>query len=379
MVGGLAACGNPGEVLPAPTASTPGAPLPGLSAPDSTRFLAGLALFNRVFTPAEGLGPLFNENQCSACHTDPVSGGTGEQFMVRGSVFTEPDRCDLLPEYNGENLQTRAIPALRQRGVTGRPIPPHATHTGRTNVPFLFGGGLMEAIPESTLLEQASRNGGRVGRDTEGRVARFGRKAEHATLESFTAAALIQEMGLTSPIHPHELPLPEGSPPLGEVDRAPDPEIDASTLGLLVDFVRFLAPLPRILPDDPAVRDWIARGERIFEEVGCASCHVPYLDTGPHDNPALHRKRIYLYSDLLLHDMGPERSGACGVAARPSEYRTEPLTGLGRRRLLMHDSQALSIPEALELHGGQAAAARARWQELDELQRARLVRFLQSL
>jgi CxxC motif-containing protein (DUF1111 family) len=361
-----------------PVAAEPGDPLPGLSDAERASFLAGLALFNHNFTPAQGLGPFFNEDQCSACHTDPVSGGTGEQFAIRATIFTEPDACDMLVDFNGENVQTNATPLLRARGITNRPMPPHATHISAINVPFLFGNGLLEAIPDEALLERAAAGRGRVGRDAEGRVARFGRKAEHATLESFIAGALLHEMGLTSPVHPNELPF-DGGPLPPEFDPAPDPELSAAQLAQLVAFVRFLAPLPRIVHEDPEQRALAERGERVFHDIGCAECHVPYLDTGRSDSPALDRKRVYLYSDLLLHDMGPERAGACGVAARPSELRTEPLTGLRWRRLFMHDSRAFSLGEAIDLHGGEATAARTRFQTLGDLDRELLLIFLRTL
>jgi CxxC motif-containing protein (DUF1111 family) len=245
-------------------------------------------------------------------------------------------------------------------------------------VPFLFGLGLVEAVPDEVLIANAERSGGRPGRDRDGRLARFGRKAEHATLESFIAGALRHEMGLTTPVHPSELPL-DGRPLPPELDPAPDPEIDAATLARFVDFVRFLAPLPRLVPTDPTDRDWVDRGERIFHGIGCAECHVPHLETGRNRSAALDRKRVYLYSDLLLHDMGPERAGACGIAASPSELRTEPLMGLGHRRMLLHDMSATSIPEAIEAHGGRAANARAGFRALGDLEREFLIRFLRTL
>lgn len=374
----IAACGA-SEPAPAPVGAYPGGPLPRLSAEEETRFRAGLALFQRIFTPEEGLGPFFNENQCSSCHTFPASGGTGEQLAIRATIWDESAaQCDMLVAHNGENVQTNATPLLRERGITHRPVPAHATHVSRFNTPFLFGMGLVEAIPDAELLALAARNGGRPGRDRDGRIARFGRKAEHATLDSFIAGALLHEMGLTTPIHPAELPF-EGGPLPPELDPTPNPEIDAAQLALFVDFVRFLAPLARQLPADPAELQQVERGERTFQRVGCAECHTPFLETGRHETAALDRKRLYLYSDLLLHDMGAERAGACGIAASPRELRTEPLMGLGRRRAFLHDLSVYSIAEAIEAHGGQAAGAREAYRALDELEREFLLRFLRTL
>jgi CxxC motif-containing protein (DUF1111 family) len=382
LAAAAAACGasNGGEPERQPA---PGDPLPGLTSAELARFEAGRALFNRVFTPDEGLGPFFNENQCSACHTDPASGGTGEQLVIRATRFEPPDRCDLLPEYSGENVQTNATPLLRARGITRREVPPHATHVGRLATPFLFGLGLVEAVPEAVLLAAAAPAAGggiagRPGRDTQGRFARFGRKADHATLEDFTVSALLHEMGLTSPQRPREGPF-EGGPMPPELDPAPDPEVDAETVALLTDFVRLLAPLPRRIPDDPDVRRDIAEGERLFTQVGCTACHTPSFETGPNPSAALDRRPVEPYSDFLLHDLGLELAGPCAPGATPTEHRTAPLMGLGYRRHYLHDFRAVDLYDVIRLHGGAAVRARAAFQALDEVQQAALIRFLQSL
>src|SRR5947208_9142382 len=106
----------------------PGAPLPGLRDVDLARFRAGQALFDKVYTPPEGLGPTFNENQCSACHTRPASGGTsGFERVVKATRFTAPAACDLLREDGGVNIRSQATPLLQARGVHGEAIPSGAT------------------------------------------------------------------------------------------------------------------------------------------------------------------------------------------------------------------------------------------------------------
>ncbi|MGH7503681.1 MAG: di-heme oxidoredictase family protein [Longimicrobiales bacterium] len=363
----------------------PGDPLPGLSADERARFDAGLALFDRIYTAEEGLGPFFNENQCSACHTDPVSGGSGEQSAIRATRFIAPDRCELLAADEGENLQTNATDALRAHGITARPSPHGATERALTFVPFLFGLGLAEAVPDETLLALADPGdenddgiSGRVGFDRAGRVARFGRKAEHATIADFTAGALLLEMGLTSPVHPVE-PGVSGAPLPADADPASDPEVDAETLARLADFVRFLAPLPRRLPEDAALRPNMERGEALFASVGCTGCHVPALETGPNEVAALDRKPATLYSDFLLHDMGPGLAGACGVAASPTEYRTEPLTGVGYRRRLLHDGRTRRLIDAIRAHGGEAMRAKAAFDALGRVEQERILEFLRTL
>lgn len=376
------ACRTPPEPV---LGGEPGAPLPGLTEAQLARFTQGQALFDRVFQPEEGLGPLFNENQCSACHTDPASGGTGEQRVVKATRFVPPASCDHLTGGRGENVRRQATPALRAQGVEREEIPADATERGRFTAPFLFGLGLVDAIPESEILRHADpgdRDGdgisGRAGSAPNGALGRFGRKADVATLLEFVASALRLEMGLTNPLAPEEQglnggPLPDGS------DPAPDPEVDLTTLQRLADFVRFLGPLaPEPLADD-ARRDSIVRGERLFSELGCATCHVPRMTTGRSEISALDRKIVSLYSDLLLHDMGPELADVCGAGAAPAEIRTEMLAGLRYRRAYLHDGRALDLREAILRHGGEAARAREAFARLDLLSQLLLLRFLDSI
>lgn len=377
---GTVAC-RPPEPVPA---VRPGEPLAGLDAAELGRFRAGEALFNTVFTPEQGLGPFFNENQCSACHTSPATGGTGEQLVVRASRFTSPDRCDPLREAGGENVRVRATPRLRAAGIERQPFPAGATEQTRFTVPFLFGLGLVEAIPERQILARADpedRDGdgisGRPGRDAHGRLGRFGKKADHATLRDFVEAAAHLEMGLTTPAHPQESLAGLTLPP--DADPAPDPELDEARVALLTDFVRFLGPPARLMGESAEDSAAIRRGERLFSAIGCTGCHVPAMTTGRNPVAALDRKRVTIYSDLLLHDMGPELANVCAPAATPAELRTEPLVGLGHRVRYLHDGRTRDLHEAIRLHGGEAATARDRYLGLDELDRNRLIRFLRSL
>lgn len=362
-----------------------GDPLSGLTPEQEARFRQGQALFRRIFTPEEGLGPLFNENACNACHTDPVDGGTGDQLVVRATHFNPETGCDLLLDEGGDNLRSQATPLLQAHGIEGDQIPERANAVGRFDVPFVFGLGLVEAIPEEAILSREDPNdesgdgiSGRAARSADGRVARFGRKAHITTLFDFNEEALRLEMGLTTPIHPEELGPNRGPPPEG-TDPAENPEVDLETIDLLADFVRFLAPLPRSIPSDPQERARVERGEQMFDAIGCTSCHTPYMETGPNQVAALDRKRIYLYSDLLLHDMGEDLADVCGPDAGPSEVRTEMLMGLQHRDQFMHDGRTFSLEGAIEAHGGEASSAKNRFMELNVLDRAALIRFLDTL
>lgn len=376
----LAACSSED----APVAGTPGDPLPGLSAQELERFRQGRALFDHGFTPEEGLGPLFNQDRCSSCHDLPASGGTGAEPVLFATRFEPPDRCDPLREEGGNNIQRRATPLLRAHGIDAERSPPSATAQALVHPPSLFGLGLVEAIPDSVLLanadpEDADGDGisGRTGRTDDGRLGRFGRKAEFATLREFIDGAIRFEMGITTPDHPTEervggMPLPPGS------DPTPDPEIDAVGLDRLTDFVRLLAPLAPAPPASAAERETQRRGEREFHEVGCDRCHVPMFRTGPHAQPALGGRSVRLYSDLLLHDLGPELTSICGANAGPSEFRTAALVGLRHRTGFLHDGRAASVWGAVALHGGEAGASRAAFMRLPEAAQAAVIAFLNS-
>lgn len=377
----VSACDRPIEHASAPI----GEPVPGLTAAELVRFRAGAALFNRVFTPEEGLGPLFNENQCSSCHTDPAAGGTGEQILVRATRFEPPDRCDALSAMSGENIRTRATPLLQAHGIQRQMLPASASHTARFTVSFLFGLGLVELIPEQTILALADPDdvdgdgiSGRPGRDPSGRLGRFGRKADHATLRDFIETALRFEMGLTTPAHPAEvMPVTDSFP--ADVDPAGDPEVSDSAIAALYDFVRFLAPPQRRTRETAEERAIVAEGEAIFGAIGCTSCHVPEMVTGSSDVAALDGKRIELFSDLLLHDLGPGLVNACGIAATPTELRTAPLMGVSYRRALLHDGRTTDLTEAILLHGGEAEAVRERFRDLHPVDQDKLIQFLRTL
>lgn len=370
---------------PPPVAGEPGTPLPSL--PDSlrVRFFAGRAQFDKVYTPEEGLGPLFNENQCSACHTSPASGGTGGfERVLKATRFAGPGACDLLRHEGGENVRTQATPLLRARGVGGETVPPSATEVGHFMPPFLFGLGLVEAVPDEQILARADPDdadgdgiSGRAARTPDERLGRFGRKAEFATIREFTEGALRLEMGLT--VRPEDVETVNGRPVPHGTDPVPEPEVDAATVDLVAAFVRFLAPPAPAPPRSRAHRDTVETGRRLFFEVGCAACHTPAMRTGPSPIAALHRKTVALYSDLLLHDLGPELADVCGFDAAPSEVRTEMLMGLGSRDRYLHDGRAIDLRDAILAHGGEAQRSRDAFARLPWLRQEYLLKFLRSL
>ena len=180
-------------------------------------------------------------------------------------------------------------------------------------------------------------------------------------------------MGVTNPAQPTEdnivgKPIPPG------VDPVPDPEIDEAALDLTDDFVRFLAP-----PTPAKLDKKGRRGRDLFSKIGCATCHVPTLRTGRSPIHALDRKEFFAYTDLLLHDMGPELADICLGLAAPSEFRTEPLIDLRDAESFLHDGRAPTLEKAIEAHGGEGSAARDRFEALAPSDRNALIAFLKSL
>lgn len=362
-----------------------GSSLAGLLPGDVARFEAGKALFQHGFTFAEGLGPLFNQDRCSSCHDLPAIGGTGVETVQKATRYAPPGPCDRLRSAGGDVFQDHAAPALQARGVDRETVPPGATGRARIDPPALYGLGLIEGIPDRTILARADSGdvdgdgiSGRAGRTSEGRLGRFGQKGDHSTLKDFVETALLTELGLTTPGHPVEEP-PGGVALPSGVDPAPEPEVSDDQVELLVAFVRFLAPPPPVRSPSFAERDTVRRGRRTFDQLGCAGCHVPQMRTGRSGVAALDRKEVALYSDLLLHDLGPELADVCGPSASPSEFRTARLLGLRFRTRFMHDGRAPMLEDAILLHGGEARAARDRFQRLSSAARQYLFRFLNSL
>jgi len=358
----------------------PGDPLPLLTSMQQRSFKQGSALFQTTFTPATGLGPLFNARSCAECHEDPVVGGGGDEVETHATAF-QGGACDDLGRIGGPVIQDSMTPALHAvLGIDKELVPPEATAFGRRTTPSVLGFGLLDAVPESEIVALADpddRNGdgisGRPNRLPDGRIGRFGRKAQIATLREFTSGAFINEMGITSPPEPREQTISDTPLPSG-VDPAPDPELGQAGLDATEAFMRLLAPPP------PTLSSFVElQGRRMFATVGCTGCHVPVLHTGSSPVRALSNTTVSAYTDLLLHDMGPELADICLGQAEPAEFRTEPLMGVQYKEVFLHDGRAASVEAAIQLHGGEAAGARDRFLALSALERTALLRFVSGL
>jgi CxxC motif-containing protein (DUF1111 family) len=363
----------------------PGGPLPGLTPVEFSEFRLGLDDFTEVETAEEGLGPAFNGTSCAVCHSVPAIGGSGVILEVRAGYREGPARG--LNTAGDTLIHMLSTPSHGCQPI----IPDDVTVIARRAPIPLFGAGLVEAIPDETLLAledpgDRDRDGdsGRAAVVTDvatgdRRVGRFGWKAQHATLLAFGADAYRNEMGITNDLFPSEFAFGVSEAQMRVCDPFPDPEDrrDPATRRRGIDnfesFMRFLAPVPRARADETT-----AAGERTFAAIGCATCHIPALTTDASSNPLFHRKPVPLFSDLLLHDVGTG-DGIEQAAASASEIRTPALWGLRFRRPLLHDGSAATIPEAIARHRGEADLARRGYEQLSPEAREELLVFLKSL
>jgi CxxC motif-containing protein (DUF1111 family) len=370
------------------------------------RFGAGADTFDEHRTVHDGLGPDYNEDGCLSCHLDGTQ-RTGPASTPPGMLVRISDGGAPVAGY-GTQLQTRSTTGHPEATVTPRwtdvhghypdgtpftlrrpdtkivtrtPLPAGVQFSTRT-APPIIGLGLLEAIPVASLEAAADpddRNhdgiSGRVSfvadptSPTGVSVGRFGWKASQPSVASQTTTALREDMGITA------TPGPGGA-------AVSPPEIDPDTLADLIFYNRTIAvPVGRSTTSPSATR-----GAELFEKIGCAACHTPTQHSGPDAVAGLANQTFHPYTDLLLHDMGPGLAdGRPDGSASGSEWRTAPLWGLGRRvevtgrEAFLHDGRARTPTEAILWHGGEAAAARERFEHLSASDRAALAAFLNSL
>ncbi len=374
------------EVLPA--ARNFGDPLAHLTAFELVLFDSGKADFEAVETVVpDGLGPVFNEKACVACHLGPGNavGGTINRLETRfgrssGGAF------DPLVNLGGSLLQDHAI-GLVADGFTFVPevVPPEANVVAQRITTPLFGLGLVDAVPDEELLQLARfeaatspATAGTPSMTTEirtglTRVGRFGWKAQNPTLHQFAGDAYLNEMGITNPEFPQEN-CPQGDCSVLVHNPVPALNDDGSGVKKFTDFMTLLAPPPR-----GGLSLQVLAGSRIFALTGCADCHTPALVTGPSPVRALSRKVFQPFSDFLLHDMGSLGDGIVQGTATGRQIRTAPLWGVRVRTRLLHDGRATSLAAAVLAHEGQGERARNRFAGLSARARDELLAFLNSL
>ena len=362
--------------------------------------------FDEVEEADEGLGPIYNAQSCRECHQNPISGGGSQVTELRaGHLVRGRFQNPAVPINHGQEvirgrslINDRAIcPNVQERIPKGNPI--RALRISLN----LLGDGFVEAVPDATLATLARANGGIALKvpileaPGAGAIGRFGWKAQHASLLSFSADAYLNELGITNRLLPNEITTvcqPEG---------VRQPNDQSNDIEKFAQFTRATKAPPRdeVLAALPEAKI----GERTFRRIGCERCHVSTLTTAPTGRKingetftipgALGNKTFHPFSDFLLHNVGTgdgigiatvEHFGARASYMKRSDIdltrnrmRTAPLWGLRVRPRLMHDGGSLTISEAILRHRGEANTAARRFERLPTNEQQNLLAFLPSL
>ncbi len=409
-------------------------PAPNLSAAALEKHLEGDVEFEAVFVTAPavvnpGLGPIYNNVSCINCHSrdgrgrppdtdeglvsllfrlslpkteDAMDGkppipvpGFGRQLNNRAIVDTNPEGKVKI-EYTEQTLTTADGTRVHLRypnytlTETYQPLPENVEVSPRV-APAVFGLGLLEAIPEDAILAYADENDadrdGISGKpnyvwnaiEQRYTLGRFGWKANQPTLRQQVAAAYNDDMGITTSLFSVENSAGQSQ----LTKHSAMPEVSDEILDVVTFYVQTLAVPARRNVDDPQVK----QGEQLFAEAQCAGCHVPTLRTSVLTGvPSVSNQTIHPYTDLLLHDMGPDLAdNRPDFHASGREWRTPPLWGIGLVRRVnghtnfLHDGRARDLMEAILWHGGEAETSRQAVEQMSKAERDALIAFLESL
>ena len=413
-------------------------------------FFVGNGFFQKLWVTApsstlasDGLGPLYNARSCQRCHLmdgrgHPPSGHPeddavslllqiarpgGKEFpAIPDYIAMEPDPVyghqiqdfgapgvkpegqvaltyeEVPVELEGGEVVTLRKPTFTVRDLAYGPLDDKTRISPRI-APPMIGMGLLEAIPTERILSLAdpedADGDGISGRpnivwseeyDTP-MLGRFGWKAGQPTVAAQSATAFSNDLGISTPHKPAAWgDCTEGqdacrSAPMGAVEG--ETEIGAEAFDTVVFYSRNLAVPGRRNAGAPEV----LRGREVFHAAGCAACHVPaHVTHRLEGQPEQSFQLIWPYTDMLLHDMGPDLDDAKPEArAEGAEWRTPPLWGIGLTEVvsgevaLLHDGRARNVLEAVLWHGGEAAAAREHVVGLSPEDRAALIAFVESL
>ena len=308
--------------------------------------------------------------------------GEGEVFLDWVfSTFTFPD---------GTEIELRK-PSVRIENLNFGPLADGIMISLR-NTQALLGMGYLEAIPEKDILKNAERQkalglNGRpnyVWDDFKKKtvMGRFGWKANQPSIKQQIAAAFLADIGITSEVYPEQLCTPVQKECL-EALKGSKPELRPDLFEPITFWSQSLDVPAQRNRDTPAFK----QGEKLFETAGCAACHVPEMRTGKYPAvPQIGNKLIRPYTDLLLHDMGPDLAdGRPDFKASGSDWRTPPLWGLGLSAQVnastsfLHDGRARNLLEAIVWHGGEAKASRDKFIAFTKAQREDLLFFLNGI
>ncbi len=380
------ACEKIGPKAPAQDQLLDG-PIEGLTAQEKTIFLQGDAAFNQdIFSAENGLGPVFVSSSCGSCH---AGDGRGHPFTSLIRFGQNDSTGNRFLQQGGPQLQNKALPGYLPEvlpvGVSSsRILPPPNTGLGLLDAvsdadilaiadPDDADGDLISGVPNWVVAPSYCEYRKNTVERNKKHIGRFGRKGAAYDLLQQTANAYNQDMGISSSFEPVDT----------YTHKTVDPEISNAKIHAVVFYLRTLkAPIPR-----NQGKEEVQNGKKLFAEIGCATCHRPELKTGESPIQALSNQVIHPYTDLLLHDMGPELDdGYTEGSAKTSEWKTPALWGLGLSKnsqggnyYLMHDGRARSLEEAISLHSGEGSSSRNHYNNMSEQQKKELIRFLESL
>ena len=417
-------------------AAAAGGPIAGLTSDELGFFNAGQTNFQQAEGVGDGLGPRFNLDSCSGCHAQPAVGGSSPVVNPQPTVGLAYGARNAIPSF--VRADGPVVEARFKRFANGSPdgqvhslfvISGRVDATGNAgdciavqenfeaqllngNVSLriptpLFGAGLIEAIDDATILANLASNAsfkaqlgiaGHPNRSANtGTITRFGWKAQNPSILVFAGEAYAVEMGISNEAFPIErdnnptcqyAPTPNDSTVVDGFKGLPATQT-VSDLERFSFFMKFLAP-PIPSTNAPGGFASIARGRQTFNNVGCALCHTPTLQT-PRSNtvPALSSISVSLFSDLALHKMGSRLAdGISQGAAAGDEFRTAPLWGLGQRIFFLHDGRTSDLTEAIDQHASGGSTVHApseanqvirRFDALRDSSKQDLLNFLRSL
>jgi CxxC motif-containing protein (DUF1111 family) len=382
-----------------------------------------------------------NLNSCAGCHAHPAIGGSSPVVNPQVAFASTDGGTDRVPyfvtpdgpvrearfKYNADGTRDGGVhntaTITGRTGASGCVLtqPDFATASANNNLIFriptpVFGAGLIEQIPDSAILNNQAANsstkrqlgirghanfaafGRTITGDTnnngnDGTIARFGWKAQNQTLLLFSGEAYNVEMGITNELFQQEREQDSrcqfATVPNDITDTAATTIPDGlNAIEKFAFFQRFLAP-PIPSTDTPGGATSISNGQSIFTDTGCALCHTPTLTTRNSTVPALRYKPVNLFSDLLVHAMGPSLADdILQGGAQGDEFRTAPLWGLGKRVFFLHDGRTKDLIEAIRAHKSagdsnfepsEANAVVDNFNQLSEIQKQDLLNFLRSL
>jgi CxxC motif-containing protein (DUF1111 family) len=266
----------------------------------------------------------------------------------------------------------------------------------------IFGGGLVEAIPDATILAnaRAGKPYGITGHENrsgnDGSITRFGWKAQNKSLIIFSGEAYNVEQGISNEVFPDERGEAGVQDPSAcyminspgdhtNYEQTQPQSIESDALSF-ANFMRFLAPPTPACTVGGNCSPSVNNGSALFSSMGCAVCHMPTMQTGSHTTAALRYQPANLYSDLLVHNMGQLGDGISQGNAKGTEFRTAPLWGLGQRLFFLHDGRTQDLLAAIEQHAvsGTDPASEANvviqnFNALSTSQKQDILNFLRSL